>query len=51
MEFHSHYQSFHQWLRNLDTDMANLNPFVSNMATVQMQLLKLKVIFTLNTKF
>ena len=42
-EFHSHYQSFHQWLRNMDTDMANLNPFVSNMATVQMQLMKLKV--------
>ncbi|CAI8007197.1 Dystrophin, partial [Geodia barretti] len=43
-EFHSHYQSFHQWLRNIDTEMANLNPFVSNMATVQMQLMKLKEI-------
>ena len=42
-EFHSHYQSFSQWLRNMDTDMANLNPFVSNMATVQLQLVKLKV--------
>ena len=42
-EFHTHYQSFHQWLRNMDTEMANLNPFISNMATVQMQLWKLKV--------
>ena len=42
-EFYTHYQTFHQWLRNMDTDMANLNPFVSNMATVQMQLIKLKV--------
>ena len=51
-EFHSHYQSFHQWLRNIDTEMANLNPFVSNMATVQMQLMKLKVFkFTGEKKF
>ena len=43
-EFYTHYQSFHQWLLNMDTEMANLNPFISNMATVQMQLVKLKVI-------
>ena len=42
-EFHSHYQSFNQWLRNMDTEMSNLNPYISNMATVQMQLAKLKV--------
>ena len=48
-EFHSHYQSFHQWLRNMDTEMANLNPFVSNMATVQMQLVKLKVKCSIHT--
>ena len=48
-EFHGHYQSFHQWLKNMDTEMANLNPFISNMATVQVQLAKLKVTKTCNS--
>ena len=42
-EFYREYQSLQQWIRNLDMDMSNLNPFVSDLSAVKIQLDKMKV--------
>ena len=42
-EFYREYQSLQQWIRNLDMDMSNLNPFVSDLSAVKIQLEKMKV--------
>ena len=42
-EFYQQYQSLQQWLRTMDTEMSNLNPFVNDMAIVRLQLEKQKV--------
>ena len=43
LEFFRDYQSFLQWLKTMDLDMSNLNPFVKDMDAVKTQLEKLKV--------
>ena len=42
-EFYQQYQSLQQWLRTMDVEMSNLNPFVNDMAAVRLQLEKQKV--------
>ncbi len=48
ISFYSPYQSFQSWLRNMDTEMSYINPFVNDMAAVRVQLEKQKV-WTQNT--
>ena len=43
-EFYHEYQSFERCSQRLDTEMSNLNPFVSDMDAVKAQLDKLKVL-------
>lgn len=45
-EFFRDYQSFLQWLKTMDLDMSNLNPFVKDMDAVKTQLEKLKVSYS-----
>ncbi len=42
-EFYQEYQSFEKCSQRLDVEMSNMNPFVSDMESVKMQLDKLKV--------
>ena len=42
-EFYREFLSFEQCFHNLDIEMSNLNPFVTNMDVVKTQLEKLKV--------
>ena len=42
-EFYREFLSFEQCYRNLDIEMSNLNPFVTDMGVVKTQLEKLKV--------
>ena len=50
-EFYKDYQNFIQWLRTMDLDMSNLNPFVKDMDAVKTQLEKLKVSRSLSQLF
>lgn len=43
VEFYQEYQSFTQWAHKLDTDMSNLNPYISDLSSVRIQLEKMKV--------